>query len=232
MPWILALCFADGVFKDYRTPEELWRQLVPANRGYWEIRYKDEFLDWHVFRPRSSSREPFTDQHWETLWFALLRRAGYPEKITIHRIRQEASMLVDASGATALQHQHLLGQSREVAADHYRHNLTSIDLESLFLGQPQRQAHIQRLQGLNRTRIGGIPTVLPPSKAWRATQDSRELQELFESRKSRIAAGFGTHALDLEIGSARRTVLAEAYKVYLSDWIEMDYQLSIGNLGS
>ena len=109
MPWILALCFADGAFKDYTTPEKLWEQLVPGNREQWELRWKDEFLDLHVFRPDPASREPFTIQQFDAIWKPLLKQAGYPEPVTIHRIRQEVSMLVNQSGATELEHQQLLG---------------------------------------------------------------------------------------------------------------------------
>jgi hypothetical protein len=232
MPWILALCFADGVFKDYDTPEQLWNQVVPGNRESWEIRYKEEFLDWHVFRPRSASREPFTTGDWDSIWHKLLLRAGYPSKVTIHRIRQEASMLVDGSGATALQHEHLLGQSRPVAANFYRHNVTSIDLQSLSIGEPQRIKHITDLQGFKRTRIGGLPTCLPPSRAAKEIRASEAVMTLYEIRAARIREGSDVRALDSEISTARRSALNAAYKTYLREWIEQDYQLSLGNAGS
>ena len=231
MPWLLALAFADNAFRDYATPAQLWRQQVPPNRKSWRLFWKEDLLDVHVFRSNSSSRQPLLQQRWNSLWYSLLVQAGYPNNITIHRIRQEVVNLVDDSGATEQQHKHVAGQTKSVYESSYMHSISSLDLQSLFTGKPQRRDHIEHLQSVSRDWVGGVPTSLPKRRQELAMRQDQGFQRLVAERRAANMNSADTRGLDSKIQIMRKKILRAALTLYKQEWLDQDYQLSLSTGG-
>ena len=153
--WILALAFADDAFKKVRSPAALFEQQVPVGETAVRVRWKKEIRDVHIFRPSRASTDAFTKSNWYSKFSTLTLQAGYLDSVTPHRIREEVVNVVDKAKVTAAERRTTVGQSQGVFCRSYIHSISSVDVESLFLGEDPRRQQIEILQSLSRDRVPG-----------------------------------------------------------------------------
>jgi hypothetical protein len=88
-------------------------------------------------------------------------QGGYRNGVTIHRVHEEVTNIVDKAQVTAAERRSIVGQTQGVFCQSYIHSLSSVDVQALFLGEDLRRQEIEILQSLSRDRVPGYPMRLP-----------------------------------------------------------------------
>jgi hypothetical protein len=231
MPWLLALAFADRAFQEYETVEELWQQRIPANRKTFEIQWKEEKQDLHVFRPSVHSSSALTQKtfnHWFTKW---MRQAGYTRPVNIQRIREEVTNVIDRAGVTPAARKHTVGHTQSVFNQSYIHSLSSVDVQALYLGEEQRSDHIEQLTSLSTALVRGFPYRLPDEVRDRVCAADETFQALRKQLSLLRNNGAETKSVKNELNTQRHRLKSKALKEYQQQWLKDQYRESAKNKG-
>ena len=226
LPWILALAFADSAFKNFETVEQLWAARVNNRRRCLPLAYKEEKRDLHVFRPSQHSTKALDQKTFNRLFQSLMRQCGYTRPVSVQRIREEVTNLVDNAGVTEAQRIHTVGHSKPTFNQSYIHSLSSIDVQALFLGEEQRKDHLELLSSLSSVLIRGYPYKLPNDERDRVLTGNSEYQSLRQSQRD--LQGFPDSEclqakkkeLKKELDSSRYRLKKQALKEYQKKWLE------------
>jgi hypothetical protein len=182
IPWLLALAFADRAFKKYETVEQLWAERVTSRRECLRVVWKEEKENLHVFRPSLYSASALNQKSFNRMFDLLMRRTGYTRRVSVQRIREEVTNVVDKANVTEAQRKHAVGHSKSVFNQSYIHSLSAIDIQALFLGEPQRQDHLELLSSLTSVLVRGYPIKLPNDERDRVLSADVEYQSLKRDR--------------------------------------------------
>ncbi|RMD40828.1 hypothetical protein DV735_g4286, partial [Chaetothyriales sp. CBS 134920] len=230
IPWVLALAFADRAFKKYETVEQLWAERVTSRRECLRLVWKKEKENLHVFRPSLHSASALNQKAFNRMFDLLMRQTGYTRKVSVQRIREEVTNVVDKANVTEAQRKHAVGHSKSVFNQSYIHSLSALDIQALYLGEPQRQDHLELLSSLTSVLVRGYPFKLPNDERDRVLGADVGYQNLKRERaQNRVDMQACPDSQSLQakedefkkkIDRLRYRLKEQALKVYQKKWLD------------
>ncbi|KAJ6258013.1 hypothetical protein Dda_6925 [Drechslerella dactyloides] len=182
----LALAFADNAFKskDINRPADIYQLRIPEKMGAIQLHWKPSILETPIFREvepsglRVSDTKALRYSTASTLIKRLGLNAGFEQVLMPYNFRRAAANVINDIATTATRSR-ALGHTGSSTFERYYHSqIVSHDIQSAFLGTPERVEILAAIERMGSRRHAQAPTSLTADEKNMVVEQDEELQEL------------------------------------------------------